>query len=208
MSPPHRPYDLLRRAHEQSADVISAVSPAQLTGPTPCRQFDIRTLVGHMVFAAERVGNAGRRRPISAEGEPFVTGIDDGEWTRAFRAATDDALGAWAAPGALEGDVALPFGTFPAQVVAAIYSLEQVTHAWDLAAAAGSPKLLDPGLAEAVLPVAHELLPAEGRSGPEMPFGPVVEVPAGAPAYDRLAGWMGRQPAFGPAGAPAAGAGR
>ena len=51
---------------------------------------------------------------------------------------------------------------------------------------------LDPVLAEAVLPTAKRLLPPDHRGG-EIPFGPVLEVPAGAPAYDRLAGFLGRR---------------
>jgi len=30
--------------------------------------------------------------------------------------------------------------------------------------------------------------------GAGVPFGAVVEVPADAPAYDRLVGWLGRDP--------------
>ena len=38
-----------------------------------------------------------------------------------------------------------------------------------------------------------QFVPAEPRGG-HIPFGPVVAVPTDAPAYDQLAGWMGRQP--------------
>jgi len=188
------PLVLMRRAFDQSATLIESVMPDQIASPTPCTEFDVGSLTGHMLFAAERVATAGRREPIAVDAEPVVTGLGDAERAPAFRRAADDALEAWAGPGALAGQIVLPFGTFPATVVASIYNLEQVTHAWDLAAATGRLGLLDPELAEAVFPVAVQMLPPEGREVPELPFGPVVDVPAGAPVYDRLAGFMGRDP--------------
>lgn len=194
MTTHHDPLALMRRTFDQSAAVIGAVRPERLGTPTPCSEFDVRALIGHMLFAAERAATAGRREPIATDGEPVIAGLPDSEWTPAFGRAAARALEAWDAPGALDGEIVLPFGTFPAPVVASIYNLEQVTHAWDLAAAAGGLGLLDPELAEAVLPVAVQLLPPEGRDVPELPFDPVVEVSADAPAYDRLAGFMGRDP--------------
>lgn len=188
------PLVLMRRVFDQSTAVIESVTPDQMGSPTPCSQFDVRSLTGHMLFAAERVATAGRREPIAVGTEPVVAGLGDREWAPAFGRAAEDAIEVWAAPGALAGEIVLPFGTFPAVVVASIYALEQVTHAWDLAAATGRLGLLDPELAEAVLPVATQMLPPEGRDVPELPFGPVVEVPAHAPVYDRLAGFMGRDP--------------
>lgn len=189
------PLTLMRRAFDQSTAVIESVTPDQMALPTPCTEFDVRSLTGHMLFAAERVATGGRREPI-ADGEPVVTALGDAEWAPAFRRAADDALEAWAGPEALAGEIVLPFGTFPAAVVASIYNLEQVTHAWDLAVATGRPGLLDPELAEAVFPVAVQMLPPEGRDAPELPFGPVVDVPADAPLYERLAGFMGRDPSI------------
>jgi uncharacterized protein (TIGR03086 family) len=87
----------------------------------------------------------------------------------------------------------LPFGTFPGPLVAQIYILELVVHSWDLAAATGQLSILDPSLAQTALPVAHAVLPPEPRGG-EMPFGPVIPVADDAPAYDRLAGYLGRKP--------------
>ncbi|MHB1582578.1 MAG: TIGR03086 family metal-binding protein [Acidimicrobiales bacterium] len=190
------PLTLMRRAFDQSATLIESVTPDQMASPTPCTEFDVRTLTGHMLFAANRVATGGRREPIVADGEPVVSGLGDPEWAPAFRRAAADAVLAWAGPGALAGEIVLPFGTFPASVVASIYNLEQVTHAWDLAAATGRLRLLDPELAEAVFPVAVQMLPPEGRDAPELPFDPVVDVPADAPVYDRLAGFMGRDPSL------------
>ncbi|HZU79662.1 MAG TPA: TIGR03086 family metal-binding protein [Acidimicrobiales bacterium] len=188
--------DLLARAFEQSSAVVSAVTPEQMTGPTPCPAFDVRTLVGHMLFAADRIGAAGRRTPLPEDG-PAVTGLADGEWGPAFDKAASEALTAWAAAGAFDGDIALPFGTFPAAMVVGIYTLEQVAHAWDLAVATGASHLLDESLAAAILPFAEQTVMPDFRGeGPEAPFGYVVDVPADADAVARLAGFMGRNPTW------------
>ncbi|WP_261569480.1 hypothetical protein [Frankia gtarii] len=78
----------------------------------------------------------------------------------------------------------------PGRVAAAAYTQELTTHAWDLAVATGRTALLDPELAVISLEIARQAVPVEGRE--QMPFGPVVEVPADADAYRRLAGHLGR----------------
>lgn len=187
--------DLLRRTFDQSRAVIEAVSAAQVTRPTPCAAFDVETLVGHMLFAADRVGSAGRRQAIE-EAAPGAPRVPLGDWAAAMARAADAAVSAWRAPGAFDGDIVLPFGTFPASFVAMMYVVEQATHAWDLAVAIGATERLDPALAETVLPLAHAIITPEIRGDEPMPFGPEVAVPADAPATDRLAGFMGRRPAW------------
>ncbi|MGH9028336.1 MAG: TIGR03086 family metal-binding protein [Acidimicrobiales bacterium] len=187
------PRELLRRSFAQSASVIAGVTPDEMELSTPCTAFDVRALIGHMLFAADRIKSAGLREPL-AEGTPTVTGLTDDEWAAAFDKAAAEALSAWSVPGALAGDVVLPFGTFPSPVVVSMYSMEQVTHSWDLAVATGSSVELDSELAEAMLPLAMQMVPPEIRVGEEAPFAPVVEVAADAPPYDRLAAFLGRRP--------------
>lgn len=191
------PRELLRRALDQASAVIARLQPGQMTLPTPCSEFDARALAGHLLFAAERIAKIGRRQDLSL-GDPVVTGLADGDWAPAFDKAAQEALAAWGGPNALDGEVALPFGTFAAPVVVGIYTLEHVVHAWDMSVVVAATPSLDPVLADAVLPLALDMVPADGRGG-EMPFGPVVEVPADAPVYDRLVGYLGRDPRFVPA---------
>jgi uncharacterized protein (TIGR03086 family) len=193
MAPPSDPRPLLERSFAQSAEVIRGVRSDQMTLPTPCESFDVRTLIGHMLFAARRIAAAGNRAPIPEDG-PAVTGLADAAWIGAFEETAAAALAAWAVPGALEGDIVLPFGTFPAPVVGMLYVMEQVTHAWDLARATGSAVGLDQELAGAVLPLAEQLVTPDIRGPEPLPFGSLVEVPADAPAYDRLVAQLGRRP--------------
>ncbi|MGD0607997.1 MAG: TIGR03086 family protein, partial [Streptosporangiaceae bacterium] len=71
---------------------------------------------------------------------------------------------------------------------------EILTHGWDLAQATGQPTEGDPDLAFFALAGAKRVLPAELRGDDEIPFGPVVDVPAEAGPYAQLAAWLGRQP--------------
>lgn len=185
--------DLLARTFDQSRLVIDAVGADQVGLPTPCPAFDVAALVAHMRFAAERAGGAGRREQL-ADAPPEPPAVPLERWGADFGAAATTALDAWRAPGAFDGDIVLPFGTFPAVVVAGIYVVEQATHAWDLARAVGVEDRLDQDLAEAVLPLAHSIITPDIRGDEPMPFGAEVAVDAGAPATDRLAGFMGRHP--------------
>jgi hypothetical protein len=54
---------------------------------------------------------------------------------------------------------------------------------------------LDPALAEHALNWSRGMLRPEFR-GPDKAFGVEVPVPDDAPAYDRLAGWFGRDPGW------------
>jgi uncharacterized protein (TIGR03086 family) len=187
----------LRRSLEQSSELIARVPSDRMDGPTPCPKFDVRTLIGHMVFAAERVGAAGHREPLS-EASPVANEVGNAEWGQVFSEAGARALQAWEDPRAMEGDIVLPFGTFPATEVAQIYAVEQATHAWDLAAAVGARSRLDEKLAEALLPVAVEVIRPEYRGPEPMPFAVAIEVGSGAAPYDSLAAFMGRRPGWNP----------
>jgi uncharacterized protein (TIGR03086 family) len=200
MTPSTDPRPLLRASFDQSAAVIGAVRPDQMALITPCERFDVRTLVGHLLFAARRIAAAGARSPLP-EGGPAVTGLADDAWAGAFRSTAAEAMAAWGEPGALDGDIALPFGTFPAGVVAQIYAMEQAAHAWDLARATQSGVQLDQALAEAVLPLAEELVTPEVRGPDPLPFGPPVVAAAERSPADRLAAHLGRHPDWAPAAA-------
>jgi uncharacterized protein (TIGR03086 family) len=104
-------------------------------------------------------------------------------------------VAAFEADGAMERMMKLPFGEMPGSAFVNIATGDAFTHGWDLAKATGQSTDLDPALAAELLAIVRVALPESFR-GPEgqAPFGPVVEAPAGAPAADQLAAFMGRQP--------------
>jgi uncharacterized protein (TIGR03086 family) len=99
----------------------------------------------------------------------------------------------------LDRDVTVPWGVVPGRAAGWGYVRELAVHAWDLASALGTVDALDPALADVVVDRVRAALPAEPRGG-GIPFGPVVEVPDDAGAYERLVGWLGRDPSWATAG--------
>jgi hypothetical protein len=70
-------------------------------------------------------------------------------------------------------------------------------HAWDLTRAAQQSFSLDEGIADHALTWSRQMLQPQFR-GEGKAFGEETPVPADAPAYERLAGWFGRDPYWQP----------
>ena len=187
---------LIRRALDQTSAIIAAIDPGQAGLATPCADWDVRALVRHVVaqdmrnfLVSVRGETADWQAPAEELGE---------DWAAEFRDRAGELLAAWRAAD-VDQMVAMPGGR---QVPLGIRVDQQVTelavHDWDLVKATGQHTDLDPALAEHGLSWSRRMLRPESR-GPGQSFG--LEVPArpDAPAYDRLAGWFGRDPGWKPA---------
>jgi uncharacterized protein (TIGR03086 family) len=186
------PRPLHRRAMAQTESLVAAVSPAQLSLPTPCAEFDVRALLSHIVGGLNRVAIVGEggdalARPARADGVP-----GDG-WLAAYRAAAARAQAAWTDDATLDALVVVPWGKIPGRFALAGYVQEILMHGWDLAKATGQPTEGDPELASWALAGAKRILPPESR-GDDVPFGPVVSIPSDSGPYAQLAAWLGRRP--------------
>lgn len=187
------PLATLARAFDQFLDVVATVTPADESLPTPCRSWDVRDLLQHSVGVARNFAATARGEAPPATAE--VTGEDG--WVPILRGAGDDLIAAWREPGALDRTVPLPTGEQPATWRVRQQTVEFVVHAWDLARALGRVDDLDPQLAEATLSWGRENLKPQyrGDEASGKAFGVEVAVPPDAGAYDRLAGFFGRDPA-------------
>ncbi|WP_405057114.1 TIGR03086 family metal-binding protein [Kribbella sp. NBC_01505] len=183
------PRPLFIRALDQTQGLIDTIGPDELSRPTPCPEYDVRTLQAHLLSVVARINLAlTGGDPLSI---PKVTDSPDiaGTW-KEHRTALDVTL----ADDSILGRICkLPFGTLPGAAAIGAYTGELTTHSWDLAKATGRLDQLDDELANQVLPMVSQFLPAEPRGG-DIPFGPVVPVADDASPYDRLAAWQGRQP--------------
>lgn len=183
---------LLAHALDQTGALITGTAPEAAGAPTPCAEYDVAGLIGHLQGVVRRIGLVVAQRPL----EPMATDwpiADRAAHWESGRAGTDAALAA----ADLEARVKVPWGEVSVAQALGSYVSELAVHGWDLAAATGRVDQLDPALAEAALPAAVAKIPAEPRGG-FIPFGPVVPVPDDAPAYDRLLGWTGRDPGWTP----------
>jgi uncharacterized protein (TIGR03086 family) len=178
-----------------ACDVVAAVTPAQLHDPTPCTEYDVRALLGHLVAVLHRVTSIASGVPAIGSA-PLVTDVPDDGWDAAARAAARDMTAAWADPAVLGLEMRLPFGVLPGAAALAMYTGEVSTHTWDLAVATGQAPVWDDEVITGAVAAVHRKLPAE--RGPGIPFAAPVDVPDDAPPIDRLVAWQGRDPQWRP----------
>ncbi|MCT2594765.1 TIGR03086 family protein [Streptomyces sp. N2-109] len=187
------PRPLLARATGQFASLVATVEPSRLDTPTPCSEFDIRALIGHVT--GNTLAYALFAEGGSVEDEPGgIAKAPGGEWTAAYTAAGERlvAAGQGLDDNALDRMVNLGFATMPLRGALSAIVMEISAHTWDLHQALGGGHELDPELAVFSLAYARETLPP-GRRGAPVPFEPVRPAPEGADAYGRLAAWLGRE---------------
>ncbi|OEV04809.1 TIGR03086 family metal-binding protein, partial [Streptomyces oceani] len=146
------PRPLLERATEQLAGLIQSVRPEWLTHRTPCAEWDVRALLGHVVEATGRFAELGERGDGAAMAAPTtLTGIPDDGWSAAYAEARARLRAAWADETKLAGTYALPWGTVPGHVALSGLLMDAVTHTWDLARGLDGRPELDGELARAAL---------------------------------------------------------
>jgi uncharacterized protein (TIGR03086 family) len=187
------------RAIEQAARVVQGVRPDQLASATPCREWNTRELLTHLIGSNLMMAAAGAGQPVPTgmSGTEFIAQMGDAlgdDPAGAYRSASSAALEAFTAPGALERTWVLPFAEVPGAIALNIHLVETLSHTWDLAKCTGQLDKLDPSLAETGDAVARGFVQPQFRNEKGDPFGGEVTLPAGAPAYDRFAAFLGRTP--------------
>jgi len=184
-------------AADAAARTVDNVRPAQFGDLTPCPEWDVRTLLNHLIlwtsYSAERRAHG---ESVSEElmAKDFAAEPD---FAAAYRAQLGRALAAWADPAAWERDLNVMGTPTPAADVAGLLLAEIVLHAWDLAAATGQSYTVGDKAAEAALTAvaANAELFRQYKGFAE----PVPEA-ADAPVLDRVLALSGRDPAWTPAG--------
>jgi uncharacterized protein (TIGR03086 family) len=185
----------LSTAAEAMASVVRAITPAQLTNPTPCTDFDVRALVNHLLFWGPSLEAAGRKEvvppPAPAESDVDLTTAD---WRGVLLTQLDRMVEAWTPQDAWEGATRIVGPTeTPSRVIGGMIVCELAVHSWDLATATGGTLELDAEL----LAHLHQEVTAGAEQGRQMGvYGPEVPVSASAPTLDRILGLTGRDPAW------------
>jgi uncharacterized protein (TIGR03086 family) len=179
----------LERALQAALAIVAKVGPGDLDAPTPCESWDVRALVNHFVGTTRWWAAI-----IDGADTPADADYVAGDFVAAYEESIRIAITAFAAEGALDKTVRLPFGEFPGAALRDLAAMEQLTHGWDLARAIGQSADLDPELADWLLGTARLAITAElrGPAGQAL-FGPAVEAPAGAGPADQLAAFLGRR---------------
>jgi uncharacterized protein (TIGR03086 family) len=166
---------VLGRALDQAGEVLAAVRADQLGLPTPCGDWDVATLIGHLVVAPGHFLEMARGEQPDWSARP----VAGDTWTADFRAGADQLVEHWRQAGDAADAGQVDWQT-----------AEIAVHTWDLVRATGPEMQLDPEVAERGLGFVSAMLTPENRGAA---FGPEVAVPDSAPVYDRLAAFTGRQ---------------
>ena len=182
--------ELLERVLDKTGSVVDGVTADQLDDPTPCPDYDVRSLVNHITGWVQSFAAGANGRTYEGDPNTYVAGDDP---AAEFRRAAQEAVDGWRTHG-VDRQVGLMGGEMPGQMVLNMTIMEYLTHGWDLATATRQPVPYTEDEALAALERAQATLPPQFR-GEGQPFGDIVEVPESAPAIDRFVGFLGRDPA-------------
>ena len=174
----------LDHTFQHAGDVIAGVTPEQLDRATPCDEWTVRDLLGHMIGVVGLFGTMASGAPP----EPFELGPDP---AGQFRDLSRGTLAAWGRPGVFDEVLEARAGTMPGRVLATINLLDTATHSWDLARATGQPAELPDDVAQAALEASRQVVSEDLREGR---FGPPLPAPDGAGPTDQLVAYLGRRP--------------
>ena len=161
------PIDAHDRALDTTSAIIAGIDRDQLDLPTPCDDFNVRALLGHLVggnlrFLAVAHGEPGTNVPARADAA-------DDQWLDAYRESAAAVAAAWQDRALLEKPAVLPFGEVPGAVALGIHTVEAIVHGWDLATATGQPAAIDPELCAVAWK--HAQLVDDSLRGPGRAFG-------------------------------------
>ena len=193
-SPPATPdrRAALVAAYDHAAEVVADVRADRLGGATPCPDYDVATLVDHLVGAGWRAVGLGRGETPTGEEFPHVELVDA---SRQLRKAGTEAAAAWS-DDRLSATTTMPWGeTYSGSTLVDMYLSELVAHAWDLAVATGQTPACEDDLASSALAAAQAMLRPEYRDmmGVGNPFGAEQPTRDGATTLEHFVGFMGRR---------------
>lgn len=170
--------------------VVHGVSDQELDAPTPCQEYDVRTVVNHLLGTVEAFRRVGASEPLDPQ-DPWGTNGDHltetwrDDLSEKMRAFAD----AWSQPDAWQGDAM--DGAVPRQRLGDMGFVEVVLHGWDLARGTGQ----DVNFGEQALERALEVLDDIGEEARSHDvFGPEVTVDDDADTLARVLAKSGRDP--------------
>ena len=179
---------LLERAIGYTRASLHLVGYDDLRRPTPCRGWDLRTLLAHMddslltLQEGADVGHVVLR--------PHRSGPPSADPVASLRLRACALLGAWSNH-AGAGLVSVAGSPVTAGVLASAGALEVAVHGWDVARACGHDRPLPEPLAADLLEVAPSLVSDRDRPAR---FAAAVALPDTADASARLLAFLGRDP--------------
>ena len=198
VSQDHSPVDMAPSA-DRIMHLIPRIGDDQLDLPTPCEGRTVRQLLGHLVgltraFRATAEKDLGEWTDTDPDAEGWPDAPDD--WREVLAEQLPALVTAWYPATAWQGMTRAGGVDLPGGVAGAVALSELTLHGWDLARAVGHDYQSEEPTVEALEAYVGGFDPA-GTPGL---FGPAVEPPSGATAFERLVARSGRDPAWSPSG--------
>jgi uncharacterized protein (TIGR03086 family) len=168
---------------------VAGTAAAQFSEPTPCADWDVEALLGHLATVIHHYTDlvSGRPRDAASPVPPITC---DG-YRDVFPRLASAAMTAWSQPGALERPCRLIRREMPGWEALSIHISDVLLHAWDLSVATGQDDAIDPVLAELALTALTDLLRLDDLRGSF--FAPATTPPA-SDIQSRLLAYSGRTP--------------
>jgi uncharacterized protein (TIGR03086 family) len=194
--PPSCATGLLAGAISYALSVCALVGPGEMALPTPCAEWDVGMLLGHLSDSMADLETAIRTGHLDLD--RAGTGRAPGDPVEVLRDRAAQLLCASYCYAGPERFVAVGGLPLPAGLVACTGAVEIAVHGWDVSAARGlagrgGARAIPAALATRMLRLCPLLV--TGREGL---FAVPVEVTPQASPGDRLVGYLGRDPATPP----------
>ncbi len=165
---------------QQARERIAAVKGSEMGGSTPCAEWDVATLIEHMVKAQTGLAGTVSGAEVAAEGTP-VERLDTVA-AAMLKAAKE--------PGGLDRQVKRGDGEVPASQMFNIAIMDLGVHSWDLAKATSQDTAFSPEVVEFLFPIVQGMT----QRGPSPAFAAPVDVAQGASRQDEMISLTGRAP--------------
>lgn len=193
----------LEPAAREVARLLDGVTDDQLAGPTPCADTTVAGLLDHLIGLSQAFTQAADKSTETkgdgpGPGPPPTAESLDPNWRTLLPQRLGELTEAWRDPIAWTGMTEAGGVSMPAEQMGVVALDELVLHGWDLAQATGQQFTCDPASTAAVLAFTSASTQPQQAAGREGLFGPVVDVPADAPSFDRALGFAGRDPGWAP----------
>jgi uncharacterized protein (TIGR03086 family) len=181
---------LFARAAGYALESLAEVPDADLGRPTPCGDWDLRTLLLHLADSADGLTGVALLGEPAPPSRPRTNDADPAAVARDCLLRLLDVLTSAAA----DDPPSTPDGAAHARAAARGGAIELAVHGWDVATACGSPRVMAPRLATSLLQAAVSSVEAGARPGL---FAAPVAPPPDADPEARLVAFLGRRPAAG-----------
>jgi uncharacterized protein (TIGR03086 family) len=170
---------------------VAGVGAVQWGDASPCPDWDVRTLVNHIVSGNWWASELGAGVAIDEVGNRLDGDLLGADPIGVYDASAAAAAATFREAGAMERPCAVSYGPVPGEVYCGHRFMDVLVHGWDVARATGQDTALPPDLVNAAIEVVTPQAAMLGESGM---FATDVDVPADGDAQTRLLAMLGRRP--------------